>query len=106
MGGQLGSVRGARFRVYDRLKTYAESVKGQLFYDALDRAITDIYRFPLRQAAVDTLNRQLRSGIDDMQLSELVMLLRAEGRLCIADDEPEESREPQIICSLGLFEND
>ena len=30
-----------------------------------DKAIEDIYRYPLRQTATDTLNRQLRSGIDD-----------------------------------------
>ena len=67
----------------------------------LRRAIEDIYSFPLRQVAVDILNRQLRSGISDEDLAERVVELREEGRLCIVHEE-EESQEPRIICSLGL----
>ena len=90
------------FRTYERLKHYAESVKGTLF-DTLQlrRAIEDIYSFPLRQVAVDILNRQLRSGISAEDLAERVVELREEGRLCIVHEE-EESQEPRIICSLGL----
>ena len=101
-GGQLGRPSGARFRTYERLKQYAESVKGSLFdTHQLRRAIEDIYSFPLRQVAVDILNRQLRSGISAEDLAERVVELREEGRLCIVHEE-EESQEPRIICSLGL----
>ena len=93
---------GARFRTYERLKAYAEQVRDELFSTPeLKRAIDQIYRFPLRQAAVDALNRQLRSGIDDRMLAELVITLRDEDRLCIVEGE-RETREPQIICSMGL----
>ena len=106
VGGQLGRPSGARFRTYTRLKRHAEAIRGQLFdVDALHRAIDDVYRYPLRQSAVDTLNRQLRSGVDDGQLAEIVMSLREEDRLCLTEDAAE-SQEPQIICSLGLFEDD
>jgi hypothetical protein len=37
-------------------------------------AIDTIYRYPLRQSAIDQLNRQIRSGIGDQQLAELVVL--------------------------------
>ena len=102
VGGGLGRPSGARFRTYERLKQYAEEVKGTLFdTPELRRAIDDIYRYPLRQSATDTLNRQLRSGILDQALAELVITLRNEDRLCIVQEE-RQTREPQIICSLGL----
>ena len=106
VGGQLGRPSGARFRTYTRLKQYVEAIKGQLFdVDALHKAIDDIYRYPLRQTAVDTLNRQLRSGVDDAQLAEIVMSLREEDRLSLTGDDAE-VQEPQIICSLGLFDTE
>ena len=102
VGGGLGRPSGARFRTYVRLKQYADAVQGELFNTLeLKRAIDDIYRFPLRQAATDALNRQLRSGIENRMLAELVIALRDENRLCI-DEGERETREPQIICSLGL----
>ncbi len=107
VGGQLGRPSGARFRTYTRLRQYVDDIKGQLFdVDALHKAIDDIYRHPLRQSAVDTLNRQLRSGIDDAQLAEIVVSLREEDRLCLTGDDATESQEPQIICSLGLFDSE
>ena len=74
--------------------------------DALHKAIDDIYRYPLRQSAVDTLNRQLRSGVDDVQLAEIVRSLREEDRLCLTGSDEVDSRDPQIICSLGLFDSE
>ncbi|MGD0948114.1 MAG: helicase-related protein [Candidatus Binatia bacterium] len=102
-GGQLGRPSGARFRTYERLKRYADEVKGTLFESQeLLKAIDDIYRYPLRQPAVDTLNRQLRSGISDQTLAQLVVALRDEDRLCVVHEE-EQTHEPRIICSMGLF---
>ena len=103
-GGQLGRPSGARFRTYERLKNHAEQVRGTLFdTESLRRAIDDIYRYPLRQTAVDTLNRQLRSGISDEVLGQRVIELRGEDRLCLVHDQ-DERQEPQIICSMGLIE--
>jgi len=102
VGGQLGRPSGARFRTYERLKQYAASVQGTLFdTPALHKVIEEIYRYPLRQTATDTINRQLRSGISNQRLAELAMNLREEDRLCLIQDEPE-VQEPKIICSLGL----
>ncbi len=104
VGGQLGRPSGARFRTYTRLKAYADAIKGQLFdVDVLHKAIDEVYSHPLRPSAVDTLNRQLRSGVDDIQLADIVMALREEDRLCLTEDDAAEAQEPQIICSLGLF---
>jgi len=105
IGGQLGSPRGARFRTYERLKHYIQEWEDTLFestFAELNKALDEIYRFPLRPVAVDTLNRQLKSGISDPQLADLVLLLRSEGRLCIIHEDEQEDREPRIICSMGL----
>ncbi len=106
VGGQLGRPSGARFRTYERLKRHAAEVKGTLFDSpALHKSIDEIYRYPFRQTSTDTLNRQLRSGISDQSLAELVMALREEDRLCLVHEE-EQSFEPRIICSMGLVERE
>lgn len=103
-GGQLGRSSGARFRTYERLKSYAQSMRGTIFAsDELSKAIDEIYRYPLRQSAIDTLNRQLKSGIGDRALAELVVGLRMDDRFCIVSEDGDK-REPMIICSLGLFQ--
>ncbi len=106
VGGQLGRPSGARFRTYERLKRHADAYKGTLFdTQELNRAIEDVYRYPLRQSAAETLNRQIKSGVDDARLAEIVIGLRADDRLSVVD-EAEQAREPQIICSMGLFAPD
>ena len=106
-GGQLGRPSSARYRSYNRLKEYADSIKGQLFEsEDLRLAVNDIYRYPLRQAATDTLNRQMRSGIDDPGLAHMVIQMRNEDRLCLVEEDNTETQEPRIICSMGLFDHE
>jgi len=103
IGGGLGRPSGARYKTYERLKRHAEAVKDTLFdTPALRKAIEDIYRYPLKRYAVDSLNRQLRTGISDDDLAQLVINLREDDHLCIIHEE-DISFEPHIICSLGLF---
>jgi superfamily II DNA or RNA helicase len=102
IGGQLGRPSGARFRVYERLKTYVTHIEGSLFAtEDLAKAIDQIYRYPLQQVAADAVNRQMKLGINDQQLADFVVSLWTEDRLCRVEDEVQ-SQEPQIICSLGL----
>ena len=58
----------------------------------------------MRQTAIDTLNRQLRSGIADDKLAELVVELRAEGRLCIIHEEEQATRTPDyLLAGTSIF---
>ena len=101
-GGQLGKPSSARRRVYERLKDYAAQVKGSLFdIKPLHHAIDAIYDAPLTEATRDVLNRELRAGIADEKLVDLVLSLHEEDRLCMPKDDVE-AREPMIICSLGI----
>ena len=102
VGGQLGRPSGARFRTYERLTQHAADMEGTLFNTReLKQVIEAIYRHPLRQTATDTLNRQLRSSISNEDLAALVIDLWETERLCIIEEE-RQTREPQIVCSLGL----
>lgn len=103
-GGALGRPSGARFRTYERIKRFVDQNEGTFWVSKdLLKALDDIYRFPMREGARDVLNRQLKAGIQDQQLAELVVSLRAEDRLSIIEeDKIEESKEPHIICSLGI----
>lgn len=101
-GGQLGKASSARRRTYERLKDYAAHVKDSLFdIKPLHQAIDELYEAPLTEAARDLLNRELRAGMSDDKLADLVLSLHEEDRLCIPKDDVE-AREPKIICSLGI----
>lgn len=101
-GGQLGRPSGARRRAYERLKHYTAQVKGTLFdIKPLHQALDSIYEQPLTESARDLLNREMRSGISDEKLAELILSLHEEDRLCLPKDDTR-TREPQIICSLGI----
>lgn len=103
IGGQLGKKSGAKYRTYMRLTRFYDENKDTLFADdRLKRAIDELYKYPLREAARDTLNRQLKAGIDDAGLADLVVSMREDNKLCIVDESDSERREPQIICSLGM----
>lgn len=103
MGGQLGRPSGARFRTYERLKQYAEDLKDTPLFEPteLHRAIEEVYRYPLRDAAKDGLNRLLRLHATNEELAQKVITLRDADALCAKGDETH-NRDPRIICSMGL----
>ncbi len=108
VGGQLGRPSGARFKTYERLKKYQAYWANTLFAhesEKLSKAMDQLYKYPLRETAKTTLNRQLRSGILDGQLAELVITLYEDNKLCLVQ-EAQVTQEPQIICSLGLVQSD
>lgn len=107
--GALGRPSGARFKTYDRLKRWLEwqgnertlFVTDQFVRD-VERAMGDIYEFPLFQSTIDALNRQLKSGISDIKLAEMVVAFREDGRLCLKQEKDHAQRDMRIICSMGL----
>ena len=101
-GGQLGKKTRARYRVYMRLTRYYEENKNTLFVnDAIKKAIEDIYKYPLKEFAKETFNRQLKAGISDDDLANLAASLREEDKLSIIEEEIKQ-KQPQIICSMGI----
>lgn len=104
--GGLGSVRGARFRLYEALKRHVQELQRTaplLVSDDLTRTTDDVYRNPLRQSAIDAINRKLHAGADDAAIAELAVTLRTDDRLVVRNDTDAADREPQIVCSLGLI---
>ena len=101
--GQLGRPSGARFRTYERLKQYAEEIRGTIFEKPeLNKATEDILKYPLQDSAKDTLNHLLKAHVSHKDLAQKVIALRDEGTLCINSDESK-PKEPRIICSMGLI---
>jgi len=101
--GQLGSRRGARYRTYERLQDFVRRRDGDLFLtDRVREAIQAIFDHPLTTTSVDKLNRQLRSGINDDELAELVAALHQDDRLVVVGQGDERQKDVRILCSLGL----
>ncbi|MCX8520646.1 MAG: C-terminal helicase domain-containing protein, partial [Rhodoferax sp.] len=102
VGGGLGRPSSPRRRVYERLKPFATAQMDTLLQDAeLERALDEIYQRPLLETAADLLNRMLRSGVNDVELSATLKSLREEGRLTYTEDE-HALREPRVVCSMGV----
>lgn len=105
-GGQLGRPSSARYKTYQRIKAFADKMKGTLFaheYEGLEYALEEIYKYPLTEHATETLNRQMRLGVNDEDLATLVMGLRDNGRLCVITQERNDQHDSLIVCSLGLL---
>ena len=102
-GGSLGKKSGVKYRLYMRLDRYCKEYENTLFVnEQLKKAVDDIYKYPLKEFARETFNRQLKAGIPDEQLAQLVTSLREEDKLVNTSTDDQQSKEPQIICSLGL----
>ncbi|MFQ3659287.1 MAG: helicase-related protein [Anaerolineae bacterium] len=106
VGGQLGGRTSARRRAYERLKDYIDMLKREaprFVMQDLERAVDDLYRYPLRSTARDSINRQIKAGVSNEDLAKLVIALRAEDRLSLVQEDGVQN-EPRILCSLGLFD--
>ncbi|MDM8564404.1 hypothetical protein QUF74_01980 [Candidatus Halobeggiatoa sp. HSG11] len=96
----MGKKTGVRYRIYERLQHYVKT-QGSLLESDLDQAIDAVYKYPLRQSAIDLLRRKLQNKVTDESLVTTVVDLYHDDRLCIIH-EHERQKEPKILCSLGL----
>lgn len=102
-GGTLGKKAGVKYRVYMRLDRYIKEFENTIFVtEGLKKSIDDIYKYPLKEFAKDTLSRQMKAGMDDNELASLVVSLREDEKLCHINIDEQPTKEPQIICSMGL----
>jgi superfamily II DNA or RNA helicase len=102
-GGNLGRPSGARYKTYERVKNFLADNPDTIWdKPELQKALEEIYNYPLKQSAVDKLNRQLKSGIQDMLLADMIVALSQADMLCNIHGD-EHKGEPKIICSMGLI---
>ena len=86
-----------------RIDTWLRHNKDGLFgTDEIKHIHQDLYNYPLLDYAKEVINRELKSGISDVGLIELLSGLRDTGNLSIKDDKVRLMKEPRIICSMGL----
>ena len=104
--GQLGRKTGARYKTYERLNEFLRRRTGDLFLtDHVRATIQAVYDHPLTTEAADKLNRQLRLGLNDDDLAEMVTGLHRDDRLVLVNLHDHQLHEPRIVCSLGLLES-
>jgi len=107
-GGALGDRRSIRRRVHERLSGYRSDLRARtdMFSAAttedLDKVLNDIFRYSMTEHARNTFSRKFREGANDALLAELAITLREHGAL-IVQTEIGQSKEPELICSIGLF---
>lgn len=112
VSGTMGSRRGARVRTYDRLVAYSQFVQDTTpllaqgpDWEQLQQAIAQLHDYPLKQNAIARLNRELKAGISDESLAQLVTFLMEHEALCVVTASGEFAGA-RVICSMGLFNQD
>jgi hypothetical protein len=104
--GALGRKNSVKYRVYMRLKRFFDEHENSLFVPhGLKFALDEIYQRTLKEGAINTLSRQMRSGAPDEDLAGIVVSLHESGALCNVSAVAAEQSAAQIICSLGLIDS-
>ena len=106
IGGMLGNRFSTRYRIIELLEHYYER-DTNIFFSAeqkeeLKYAIDDIYNYPLLETSKLALGQMLRRNQNNDEIVEYVLELRKDGNLCRLPVDDNISKDPSIICSLGL----
>lgn len=109
MGGILGNRFSTRSRIHNLLVDFLNNNQSDtLFFndeqrDALKLAIDEIYRYPLLSSAKYTLGRMLNAKKSVEEIVDYILEMRRTANFCnIPRENPDENRDPVIICSMGL----
>jgi hypothetical protein len=101
--GTLGRKSSIKHRTYKRLEWFCEENDGNLLVPQnLKVALDQIFRFPMKESAIDRISRQMKAGVSDGELAELVETLYIHNTLCVVDEDKPECCSASIICSMGL----
>lgn len=102
-GGQLGTKTGTRYKTYQKLKAYIESVAGTLFESqTLKNILEDLYNHPLSAEAKRNLSTQLKIHTSDERFCETLMMLHDLDRLVIRQNSEIQVASSTILCSMGI----
>ena len=98
IGGILGNRFSTRYRIIQLLEKYYEQPP-TLFFDVdkrqqLKLSIDDIYNYPLLENSKFMLGRLLRTATN--------LDMRSSGNLCRIEEDKVKSKDPSIICSMGI----
>ena len=102
--GNLGGQSSIRRKLYTILKTHSEPSEVQLFDTTdpkLKEVISVVFERQLTESSRDKIAREIRAKTSSQRIVDLVISLHDEDKLCVHADETE-SRDAQIICSMGI----
>lgn len=101
--GRLGSSRSVRRKVWERMIRYSQTLTDESRRKQLEQVLDCIQRYPLKTSAQDAIRRQIRLGISDEALLDLLRQRLENETLCeIPSAEEQKAQEPKIICAMGL----
>lgn len=104
VSGILGSRFSTKYQLYTQLYNYCKANEDTplLVPENLKSAIDDIYNYTLKEKAKDTLSLLIRRGADIQSIIDLVLEYKDNDDLVIKKDDDSSYKGPQIICSMGL----
>ena len=110
VGGILGSRFSTKRKIYDLLNHYYEQPLN-IFYTQekkglLKFAIDQIYNYPLLENSKFILGRMMRTGSTHDDIVDTVIEMYENANLCRIDEDRTKHKDPTIICSMGLKNNE
>jgi len=104
--GSIGTRFSTKRKIYERLNNAIEHRETDLFFteekrDTLRLIIDQIYNFPLKESSRVLIGRMMRNSDEDTVIDTIIEMYQKQ-ELCKIDDENINSKEPEIICSMGI----